>query len=115
FGVGPRPGATPERLADVRSRLLAHAQSISDRMVRFEYETLFKSRCGPRGLRRATPSSAASVAGREGPPPPPRPPQRLQREILFRILLHFPEVIDDVGQEFDVLDMPEAELNPLRL
>ncbi len=117
FEVGARPRDTPERLADVRSRLLAHAQSISDRMVRFEYETLFKTRCDPRGLRgfrRGKTASVASAVGREGPPPPPRPPQRLQREILFRILLHFPEVIDDVAQEFDALDMPEAELNTLR-
>jgi DNA primase len=114
FEVGAKPRDTPERLADVRSRLLAHAQSISDRMVRFEYETLFKSRCDPRGLRRATVPSTGSVVGREGPPPPPRPPQRLQREILFRILLHFPEVIDEVAQEFDALNMPEAELNTLR-
>ena len=43
-----------------------------------------------------------------------RPLSGLQREILFRILLHFPEVIDEVAQEFDALDMPEAELNTLR-
>src|ERR1700730_15745116 len=114
FEVGAKPRDTPERLADVRSRLLAHAQSISDRMVRFEYETLFKARCDPRGLRRGTAPSAASAVGREGPPPPPRPPQRLQREILFRILLHFPEVIYEVAQELDALNMPEAELNTLR-
>src|SRR5712671_5779441 len=54
FEVGAKPRDTPERLADVRSRLLAHAQSISDRMVRFEYETLFKTRCDPRGSRRGT-------------------------------------------------------------
>jgi DNA primase len=114
FEVGAKPRDTPERLADVRSRLLAHAQSISDRMVRFEYETLFKSRCDPRGLRRATAPSAASAVGREGPPPPPRPPQHLQREILFRIILHFPEVIDEVTQELDALNVPEAELNTLR-
>src|SRR6266850_2477437 len=114
FEVGAKPRDTPERLADVRSRLLAHAQSISDRMVRFEYETLFKTRCDPRGSRRGTAASAARAVGREGPPPPPRPPQRLQREILFRILLHFPELIDEVAQEFDALNMPEAELNTLR-
>ncbi len=114
FEVGAKPRDTPERLADVRSRLLAHAQSISDRMVRFEYETLFKTRCDPRGSRRGTAASAARAVGREGPPPPPRAPQRLQREILFRILLHFPELIDEVAQEFDALNMPEAELNTLR-
>ncbi|TMJ52893.1 MAG: DNA primase [Alphaproteobacteria bacterium] len=114
FEVGAKPRDTPERLADVRSRLLAHAQSISDRGVRFEYETLFNSRCDPWRLRRGTIPSAARAVGREGSPPPPRPPQRLQREILFRILLYFPEVIDEVAQEFDALDLPEAELNMLR-
>src|SRR5207237_1232607 len=38
FVVGAKPRDTPERLADVRSRLLAHALSISDRVVEYEYE-----------------------------------------------------------------------------
>jgi len=116
FEVGGKPRDTPERLAEIRTRLLAHAQSIPDRMVRFEYETLFKTRCDPWQLRRMTSRAASRPASavREGPPPPPRSPQHAQREILFRILLDFPDVIDEVAEDFAALDMPEAELNMLR-
>jgi DNA primase len=116
FEVGGKPRDTPERLADIRARLLAHAQSIPDRMVRFEYETLFKARCDPWQLRRRTSLAASRSASavREGPPPPPPSPQRAQREILLRILLDFPDVIDEVAEDLAALDIPEAELNMLR-
>jgi DNA primase len=116
FEVGGKPRDTPERLADIRTRLLAHAQSIADRTVRFEYETLFKARCDPWQLRRRiSPSASRSASAvREGPPPPPPSPQRAQREILFRILLDFPDVIDEVAEDLAALDIPEAELNMLR-
>jgi hypothetical protein len=51
---------------------------------------------------------------RQGPPPSPPSPQRAQREILLRILLGFPDVIDEVAEDLAALDMPEAELNMLR-
>ena len=50
----------------------------------------------------------------EGPPPPPRPPKRLQREILFRILLSFPSLIDDVAEELAALEIPDSELKQLQ-
>jgi len=38
----------------------------------------------------------------------------VQREILFRILLQSPSLIDEVAEEFAALIIPEAELDNLR-
>ena len=51
---------------------------------------------------------------RDGPEPPPRPGGRIQREKLFRLLLHFPWLIDEVAEEFAALDLPEPEFDELR-
>ena len=63
----------------------------------------------PKALRKSGPGFV-----REGSLPPPRPPERVQREMLFRILLQSPSLIDEVAEEFAALDMPEAELDRLR-
>ena len=108
------PRDTPERLAGVQSRLLEHTQTISDRTVRFEFETLFKKRCNPWQAKRKNARTPQRTAVREGPPPPPRAPGRAQREILLRLLLHCPALIDEVAEEFARLEIPEAELDNLR-
>jgi DNA primase len=106
---------TPERLAAIQTRLLEHARTIADRTVRFEFETLFKARCNPWGMRRRGKGPAAAApAVREGPPPPPRSSARVQREILFRILLDHPELIDEVAEPFAMLEIPEPGLDKLR-
>jgi len=108
------PRDTPERLAGIQSRLLEHVQAISDRTVRSEFETLFKKRCDPWQARRKSLRPPLSTAVRDGPEPPPRPGGRVQRENLFRILLHFPRLIDEVAEEFAAVEIPEAELDALR-
>ena len=108
------PRDTPERLAGIQSRLLEHVRAISDPMVRYEFTILFKQRCNPWQARRTSLRKPPSTAVRDGPPPPPRLPQRLQREILFRILLHFPSLIVEVAEEFASLDVPETDFNKLR-
>jgi DNA primase len=108
------PRDTPERLAGIQSRLLEHVQAISDRTVRSEFETLFKKRCDPWQARRKSLRTPRSTAVRDGPEPPPRPGGRVQRENLFRILLHFPSLIDEVAEEFAAVEIPEAELDSLR-
>ena len=112
--VGGTPRDTPERLAAIQKRLMEHVQAISDPTVRREFTILFKQRCDPWLARRDRYRKPASTTVRDGPPPPPRPPQRLQREILFRILLHFPDLIDEVAEEFASLDLPEADFAKLR-
>ncbi len=52
---------TPERLAGIRSRLLAHVKTISDQTVRDEFETLFKERCNPWHARRQKSPHASTV------------------------------------------------------
>jgi DNA primase len=108
------PRDTPERLAGIQSRLLEHVRAISDPIVRYEFTILFKRRCNPWQARRKSVHKPLSTAVRDGPPPPPRPPQRLQREILFRILLHFPSLIVEVAEEFASLDVPETDFDKLR-
>jgi DNA primase len=108
------PRDTPERLAKIRVQLLEHVQKISDRTVRFEFETLFKERCRPWHGRRRSARTPLSAAVSDGPPPPPRPPARKQREILFCLLLSYPLLVDDVAEEFMALDIPEPELDKLR-
>ena len=114
--LAAKPRDTPERLADVWRRLMSRVDLIPDRKVQAEYRNLFYKRfdarttvTGSRGRTRQ-----ASSAVRDGPPPPPRPPQRLQREILFRILLQFPGLIGQVAEEFASLDLPEADFAKLR-
>jgi DNA primase len=114
--LAAKPRNTPERLAEVWHRLVSRVELIPDRKVQAEYRNLFYKRFDPRP---AVPKSRdrirqGSSAVHDGPPPPPRPPQRLQHEILFRILLHFPCLIVEVAEEFASLDLPEAEFDKLR-
>ena len=106
---------TPERLAAIQSRLMEHVKEISDPTVRSEFKILFKSRCDPWQTRRkggVRTSPAAAV--RDGPPPPPRSGGRIQRENLFRMVLHFPYLIDQVAEELAALEIPESDLDSLR-
>jgi DNA primase len=112
--VGGTPRDTPERLAGIRSRLLEHVRGISDRTVRSEFETLFRKRCDPWEARRRSLHTLPTRAVRHGPPPPPRPGGRVQRENLFRILLKFPSLIDEIAEALAALDIPEPELCTLR-
>jgi DNA primase len=114
--LAAKPRNTPERLADVWRRLMSRIESIPDRKVQAEYRNLFYKRFDPRPtvsrLRQRIRQDSTAV--HDGPPPPPRPPQRLQREILFRILLHFPGLIVEIAEEFASLDLPETDLVRLR-
>jgi len=105
---------TPERLAGIRSRLLAHVKTVSDQTVRDEFETLFKERCNPWHARRKSLRTPRSTAVRDGPEPPPRSGGRIQRENLLRIVLHFPYLIDQVAEQLAALEIPESDLDSLR-
>jgi DNA primase len=114
--LAAKPRNTPERLADVWRRLLSRVELIPDRKVQAEYRNLFYRRFDPRptSTRSRDRTRQGSSAVHDGPPPRPRPPHRLQREILFRILLHFPGLIVEVAEEFASLGLPEAEFDRLR-
>ena len=114
--LAAKPRNTPERLADVWRRLMSRVELIPDRKVQAEYRNLFYKRFDPRPTvtRSRERVRQGSSAVQDCPPPPPRPPQRLQREILFRILLHFPGLIAEITEEFTSLDLLEADLVRLR-
>jgi DNA primase len=108
---------TPERIARIRGRLLEWSQMISDRTVRFEFETLFKKRCDPwqaRGgqARRKGPPRQAIVD--DGPPRPIRSPSKIRCEVLLRLLLDFPTLIGEVAEQLATVGIPEPELDKLR-
>ena len=116
--LGGRRLDTPERRADLERRLTEDIGEIADRTVQSEYRRFVRDRLfelgrsarqGSRTLPRPRPAFV-----RDGPEPPPRPGERVQRENLFRILLNFPWLIDEVAEEFAAVDIPEAELDSLR-
>jgi DNA primase len=116
--LGASPVDTPERRADLDRRLMEDVALISDATVRNEYRRFIRNRLYEAGrvvrpvLRPNTPLRPGFV--RQGPAPPPRAADRVQREILFRILLQSPSLIGAVAEEFAAIDMPEAELDKLR-
>jgi DNA primase len=109
---------TPERRADLERRLTETIAVIADRTVLAEYRRFVRERLFELGrpLRR----SAGPLGGarpsfvRDGPEPPPRLGEPVQRANLFRILLNFPWLIDEVSEEFADLEIPEPELDRLR-
>jgi DNA primase len=109
---------TPERRAALERRLMDQIGLIADRTVQAEYrrfarDRLFNlgrpARAGDRHLPRLRPSFV-----RDGPEPPPRSGGRIQRENLFRMILHFPCLIDQVAEELPALEIPESDLDNLR-
>lgn len=109
---------TPERRADLERRLIEHVGLIADRTVQGEYRRFVRRRLydlgrsagpGRRALNRPRPSFV-----RDGPEPPPRSAEPALREALFRMLLHFPSLIDEAAEELAALEIPEPELDSLR-
>ncbi|MBV9583943.1 MAG: DNA primase [Alphaproteobacteria bacterium] len=129
--LAARPIDTPERRADLERRLMADAALIADRTVQAEYRRFFRERLfalgrsaaargawskgrtisGPGAARAAIPGSP--LAG-EAPPPPPRSPALLRREILMRMLLQHPFLVNEATEEIASIDLPEPELDRLR-
>jgi DNA primase len=109
---------TPERRAALERRLMDQIGLIADRAVHAEYRRFLRDRLfdlgrpvrpGVRHLPRLRPSFV-----RDGPEPPPRSGGRIQRENLFRMILHFPCLIDEVAEELAALEIPESDLDSLR-
>jgi len=116
--LGARGLDTPERRADLDRRLMDHVGLIADRTVQAEYRRFLRDRLFDLGrqTRPATRQMARPRSSfvRDGPEPPPRSGGRIQRENLFRMILRFPWLIDQVAEEFAALAMPEPELDNLR-
>ena len=123
--LGASPVDTPERRADLDRRLMENVALIADATVRNEYRRFVRDRLFEGGRKRRsggelidTPEAFAQKVAtefvREGPLSPPRPPDRVQRELLFRILLQWPSLLDEVAEEFATIEMPEPDLDKLR-
>jgi DNA primase len=110
-----RPADTPERRAELRRRLDETVAAIGDRDVREEYRHELRERFLAEFRRGAARRPRGIAAPAPGPAPgAPRPPGRLQREILFRLLLHYPDLVEQVAEELAALALPEPELDRLR-
>jgi DNA primase len=116
--LGASRADTPERRAALERRLMDQIGLIADRTVQAEYRRFVRdglfnlgrpARAGDRHLPRLRPSFV-----RDGPEPPPRSGTRIQRENLFRMILHFPYLIDQVAEELAALEIPESDLDSLR-
>jgi DNA primase len=113
--VEARPADTPERRADLRRRLDETVAAIDDREVREEYRHYLRERFFAEFRRGASRRLRGAMEPAPGaPPPPPRSYGRVQREILFRLLLHYPDLVEEVAEELAALALPEPELDRLR-
>jgi DNA primase len=107
---------TPERRAALERRLMDQIGLIADRTVQAEYRRFLRARLFDLGrpARPGTRHLPRPSFVRDGPEPPPRSGGRIQRENLFRMLLHFPYLIDQVAEELAALEIPESDLGSLR-
>jgi DNA primase len=128
---GAVPPDTPERRADLQNRLDERAARITDRRVRDEYVRYFRDRF----FRMVRPPPRAAGPGnrtgnragnRKGWTPSTLDDMQLPRgqldkgstrrrqEVLVGIFLHFPELLDELVEDFAELDLPAADLDALR-
>ena len=118
--VGARPLDSAERRADLERRLVEDIELIPDKAIQQQYRAYllnFKFREATWGSKAGRKQQIRKVGDPwfvEDRARLPRSPARMQREILFRILLRFPTLIDEVAEELAVLEIPEAELDKLR-
>ncbi|HLY56105.1 MAG TPA: DNA primase [Stellaceae bacterium] len=112
--LATKPVNTPERRADLSSRLMARAGQIADDTLQREYRSFFRTclfeRIGRsrRGDRRARPGTPEI-------PPPGLPPTRRHREEQFvLVLLKHPHLLDQLVEEFATTPIEAADLDRLR-
>jgi DNA primase len=125
--LAERPIDTPERRADLKSRLERRARDIADSEVQREYRRVltdryyeltrggqdfrqgrdFRDRESRSGPRRFQPLRV------EAPPPPPIP-GRAHRQIFLGLLLRHPALIGDWVEELAEIEMPEPDLDRLQ-
>jgi DNA primase len=118
--VGAKPLDTAERRADLERRLVEDIALIPNKAVQQQYrayllnvkfrEATWGAKDG-RKHRLRNPGDPWFVEDRARLP---RSPARMQREILFRILLGCPTLIGEIAEEFAAIEIPEAELDKLR-
>jgi DNA primase len=117
------PIDTPERRADLERRLMEHAGLITDRTVQSEYRRFLRDRLfqlgrpARPGLGRTTRrfAGAPPCLAHEMPPPRPGSPGRRNRELFLAIFAQHPSLIEEWIEEIAAIEVPEPELDSLRL
>ena len=118
--VGARPLDTAERRADLERRLVEDIALIPNKAIQQQYRAYllnFKFREATWGSKVGRKQQIRKLGDPwfvEDHARLPRSPARMQREILFRILLRFPALIDEIAEELAGIEIPEAELDKLR-
>jgi DNA primase len=121
------PVDTPERRADLGARLKAQARLIGHDDLQREYDREFRDRLyrlsrppvTGRGPRRGEVSRFARK-GVEAPPvplsplPTPELAARRRQEVLLRLILDCPWLLDEVLEEFASVELPANDLDHLR-
>ncbi len=114
-----KPTDTPERRADLRSRLKSLTDTISDGIVRSEYWGFLSGKFYEavrsfrlKRLRKYSSDGAAHIG--DVPPPLPVSPGPTQRSILLKRLIELPNEIARHTEAITMLDIPEPDLDKLR-
>jgi len=118
--LAERPIDTPERRADLKSRLERRARDIADGEVQREYRRVLTDRYyeltrGSRDFRgRDARSGRRFQPLRVEAPPPPPAPGRAHRQIFLGLLLRHPTLIPEWVEVLADLDLPEPDLDRLQ-
>jgi DNA primase len=122
---------TPEQRAGFLARLLAKVRVIADEGLRREYESDVRNRFFvwkraqqapvPRpglrgGYNRTMRGNAATSAGKDAParPDPLALALRRRQEVLLRLTLDRPELLDELCEDFAAVELPAPDLDKLR-
>jgi DNA primase len=116
--AGAAPADTPERRADLERRLGEAVGQIADRAVQAEYRRFVRDRLfaagRPSAPRRGSAPARPGFVRERPDAAAPRPPARVQRELLLRLVLNFPALLDEFAEAFAALDLPEDDFHRLR-
>jgi DNA primase len=120
---------TPEQRAGLMARLIARVRQIADEGLRREYESDVRSRFfawkrGPEKPMSRGRQQGFGRPGRGSPMPSANPgvarpdplAQALRRrqEVLLRLTLDRPEILDELCEDFAAVDLPAPDLDKLR-
>jgi DNA primase len=112
------PLDSPERKADLRRRLIEDLDLILDKTVReqyFAYLITYRFREVTYGRKEDRRKTAGLTQSQSSDRPDPVPaPDRHQRELLCRILLQFPSLMDEIEEQFASFEFPEENLREFR-
>lgn len=124
--LAQRPVDTPERKADLRARLRARSSLIQDAGLAAEYQSFFKN-CVYERLRPVWDKQGggrSKTGGRAGPILSPQSDTvhevdhaallRRREEVLVSLILHSPDLLDDIIEDFAEITFTANDLDKIR-